>query len=84
MNVGRMIRTPAMTWLPAVFGMALGGSQACGGEGGAGVSFNRDVRPILSEHCFRCHGPDANARKAGLRVERKDGVVAVLESGSAA
>jgi cytochrome c553 len=34
---------------------------------GAKVDYNEDVRPILSENCFYCHGPDGNKRKAKLR-----------------
>ncbi|MEO1826443.1 MAG: c-type cytochrome domain-containing protein, partial [Roseibacillus sp.] len=35
----------------------------------APLSYNRDVRPILAENCFSCHGPDKNAREAKLRLD---------------
>lgn len=45
------------------------------------LSFNRDVRPILSEHCYECHGPDEAVRQAGLRLDQSESALGVLPSG---
>ncbi len=54
----------------------LGGGTATGGAAER-LGFNREVRPILSENCFRCHGPDQNQRKAKLRLDQRDVALAV-------
>src|ERR1044071_6298108 len=38
----------------------------------AALRFNRDIRPIMSDTCFRCHGPDAKSRMAGMRLDVRD------------
>ncbi len=38
-------------------------------DSGRKLQYNRDIRPILSENCFQCHGPDKNNRQAGLRLD---------------
>lgn len=48
---------------------------SCGGSSTSGeqvpdvISYNYDVRPILSDKCFKCHGPDPRHREAGLRLD---------------
>ena len=39
------------------------------------LEYNRDVRPILAENCFACHGPDSAARKADLRLDQRDAAI---------
>lgn len=50
----------------------------------AEVEFNRDIRPILSDRCFTCHGPDANNRKTALRLDSAESTASVLQPGSPA
>ncbi len=45
------------------------------------LSYNRDIRPVLSENCFSCHGPDSASRKAGLRLDHFETATNKLESG---
>ncbi|MBI5280412.1 MAG: DUF1553 domain-containing protein [Candidatus Solibacter usitatus] len=46
------------------------------------VNFQREVRPILSDACFQCHGPDKTSRMAGLRLDLKDAALAVRKTGA--
>ncbi|RPH80824.1 MAG: hypothetical protein EHM77_04640, partial [Planctomycetaceae bacterium] len=63
--------------------LGLRGQDSAGGVAESSVEkpvrtlvYNRDVRPVLAEHCFACHGPDSAAREADLRLDQRDGAVA--------
>ncbi len=53
--------------------VAQGGSEA--------IDYNRDIRQILSNHCYACHGPDKAKLQAGLRLDHQETALAALESG---
>jgi len=50
----------------------------------ADLVFNRDIKPILSEQCFACHGPDPGTRKAGLRLDTREGLFEITPKRAAA
>lgn len=70
-----LMTTPA--GLLATGWLAIAASVAQGGEGD--LRFNRDVRPVLAETCFRCHGP--GVKKAGLRLDQREVALKPAESG---
>jgi len=65
----------------AVIALLAAGSRVCAGEDGKGIDFDREIRPIFSESCYPCHGPDENKRKAHLRFDRKEGAFKELKDG---
>jgi len=52
--------------------------------GAAPVDFAKEIRPLFSDNCFACHGPDSNKRKAGLRLDQKESAFGKAESGEIA
>jgi hypothetical protein len=73
-----------MKCLPSLLPLAL--AYACASTAAeTPVDFNREVRPILSDRCYGCHGPDANkGRKAGLRLDEFEAATKKLKSGQVA
>lgn len=57
--------------------------SGCVSVAAAGVDYNRDVQPILSENCYHCHGPDAASREAKLRLDVEEEAVRKNEDGVA-
>jgi mono/diheme cytochrome c family protein len=60
---------------------AVAGGPARAADPEEALRFNRDIRPILANTCFQCHGPDPGSRKAKLRFDREEGFFGAREGG---
>jgi hypothetical protein len=74
------VRMQARTAIAAVLAILGVVAISAGGSGrvvaaAEPIEFNRDVRPILSDKCFRCHGPDSASRQGDLRLDRREDAI---------
>ena len=85
--------SPKIVWVISFFVFVIGLFQACNNQEGNllvsakmpdSVSYNFDIRPILSDKCLSCHGPDANKRKAGLRLDLAESAYQALKENPSA
>lgn len=78
-----LFRPLLLTIAAAVSVASLGFTPALAGSK-AGPDFRSEVKPLLSDKCYHCHGPDSATREAGLRLDTHEGALAMLKSGNRA
>ena len=76
-----MTRRPVTARRAAMVALAFSGLACASAALPDKVDFNYHVKPLLSDRCFTCHGPDERARKAKLRLDTPEGAFKALDGG---
>ena len=76
----RCVLASLWTTLPVWFALSLTATVLTAAEDGQRIDFLKDIRPILSDKCYQCHGPDSNTRATELRLDDDESAFDVLES----
>ena len=72
----------AFSLVVAVVVLLAFGVQRAGADDVAAIDFNRQIRPILADKCYACHGPNESSREGGFRLDQKESAVSEADSGS--
>jgi mono/diheme cytochrome c family protein len=81
MRHGTHLKALALCAAALAAAAALSAEKSASADEAAPVSFNRDIRPVFADTCFRCHGPDKNSRQAGLRLDIREEATKKTKSG---